>query len=421
MADGNRPADGAPPDPDALLAEGYHRRLGIGESAFRQLAEYLERREYEGRPYWHVSDYRRGIERGTVLIGGTVVRGFPKVPRTLVLETGVPEGFPDHDAVAVEEKLNGYNVRVARIGSDDGDDGDLLAFTRSGLICPFTTRVLERLVELEPLFDAFPDAMVCGEMIGPENPYTAHEYADVDSLAFRAFDWRDRESGDPLPVRERRERYERFDVPQTRLFGIYDVAESGRSPTTDGSGREDGGDSPKGKPTAADEVRRIIERLDERGREGVVMKSLDGREQLKYTTSAANVGDLAYAFSLPFDYGQAFMFRRLIREAFQSVEWDESDEEARERTHDLGEAILLSMRDTIETVAEGESVGERHTVRASPEAVDALLEHLRGQGLRIEIESDEREDGDRVVTFCKRTQSTNDKTKNYLEGQVVRE
>ncbi|QFU81209.1 RNA ligase [Natronorubrum aibiense] len=371
----------------------YHRLLGMNRDAFADLESHLEERTYDGQSYRHVPDYRRGVERGTVLISDTVVRGFPKVPRTLVLSEGVPERFADRpeDRIAVEEKLNGYNVRVVRL------DGDRLAFTRSGMICPFTTRILERLVGLESLFEQYPEAMVCGEMIGPENPYTAHDYPDVDSIAFRAFDWRDRESGEPLPVETRRERYETFDVPQTRLFGQFEV------------------------DAAAAEIRRIIEELDAKDREGVVMKSPDGKAQLKYTTSAANRGDLAYAFSLPFDYGQPFMFRRLLREGFQSVEWDESDTVARERAHELGEAILLSMRETIETVDAGNSVGERHTVRASPETVDVLLEHLERQGLTIEIEDDRREDGDRVCTFLKETRSTIDKTRNYLDGHIVKE
>ncbi|WP_049922159.1 RNA ligase [Halopiger djelfimassiliensis] len=371
----------------------YHRLLGMGESAFEALTAHLEERNYEGLEYRHVPDYRHGVERGTVLIDGEVVRGFPKIPRTLVLAEGIPERFGDHECerIAVEEKLNGYNVRVARL------DGELLAFSRSGIVCPFTTRILERLVDLEPLFEAHPTAMVCGEMIGPENPYTAHEYPGVDSIAFRAFDWRDRESGEPLSVGDRRERYERFDVPQTRLFGRYEI---------------DG---------AADSVCEIVRELDAEDREGVVMKSPDGTAHLKYTTAASNQGDLAYAFSLPFDYGKPFMFRRLIREGFQTVEWDESDETARKRAHELGEAILLSMRDTIETIDEGGTVGERHTVRASSETIEVLLEHLRGQGLQLEIEADRREDGDRVVTFCKRTQATNDKIRNYLDGHIVEE
>ncbi|WP_049929217.1 RNA ligase [Halopiger goleimassiliensis] len=373
-----------------MSATEYHKLLGIGPTAFDGLADHLEERDYEGRTYRHVPDARRGVERGTVLIEGTVVRGFPKVPRTLVLETGIPEGF-DARTVAVEEKLNGYNVRIARV------DGELLAFSRSGIVCPFTTRIVERDLALEGLFEAHPEAMVCGEMIGPENPYTAHEYDGIDSIAFRAFDWRDRVTGHPLPVEERRRRYDRFAVPQAPSLGTFDRDE------------------------AAGEVRRIVDELDAQDREGVVMKSPDATTQLKYTTSAANRGDLAYAFSLPFEYGRSFVFRRLIREAFQSVEWDESTDEAAARAHDLGEAILLSMCETIETIDAGGVAGKEHTVRASGETIDALLEHLRGQGLAVDVLEDRTEDGDRVVTFRKPSRSTTDRTENYLEGQVVRE
>ncbi|ADD04686.1 MJ0414 family protein [Natrialba magadii ATCC 43099] len=369
----------------------YHRLLGIGDAAFASLEPHLQQRNYEGLEYRHVPDYRRGVERGTVLIDGEVVRGFPKVPRTLVLETGIPTQFDEHEQVAVEEKLNGYNVRVARI------HGEQLAFSRSGMVCPFTTRLLRRLVDLAALFEEYPKAMVCGEIIGPENPYTAHEYPDVDSIAFRAFDWRDRESGKPLPIRERRERYEAFGVPQTPLFEIVDVDD------------------------AAASVQELIHELDAEDREGVILQSLDGDTLLKYTTSASTNSDLAYAFSLPFDYGQAFMFRRLLREGYQTVEWDEDDEAARERAHELGESILCSMREAIQSVEDGDTLGERHTVRASDETIDVLFEHLRGQGLTIDIEDDFHEDGDRVVTFCKRTPSSNDTIRNYLDGHIVRE
>ena len=370
----------------------YHRRLGIGESAFETLEDHLEHRNYEGEEYRHLPDYRQDVERGTALIAGAVVRGFPKIPRALVLSEGVPTHFGDEcDRIVAEEKLNGYNVRIASV------DGDVLAFSRSGIVCPFTTRLLDRLLDLEPLFDDHPTAMVCGEMIGPENPYTVHDYPEVDSLAFRAFDWRDRESGDPLPVDERRERYDRYEVPQAPHFGRFAVAD------------------------AAAELRPILDDLDAENREGVVLKSPDGTVQLKYTTAASTRSDLAHGFALPFDYGREFMFRRLVREAFRTVERDVPDDVARDRAHEVGEAILLPMREAIEAVDDGDPVGERHTVRAGPETVDVLLEHLHGQGLQLEIEADYRENGDRVLTFRKRMQATADKIGHYLEGGIVRE
>ncbi|MFC7007074.1 RNA ligase [Halalkalicoccus salilacus] len=367
---------------------GEHEPLGVSRETFEELRDEFTERRYDGLEYRHLSNGRRGLERGTVLIADTAVRGFPKVPRTLVIDPSVPERFDG--PIAVEEKLNGYNARIARI------EGRTFAFTRSGIVCPYTTWLADGL-GIEEFFKHNPEYTLCGEVIGPENPYTAHDYPGVDSIAFRAFDVRDRETGEPLPVRERHDLCEEYGIPQTPLLGIHEPREAVR------------------------ELPAIVEALDEEGREGVVMKSLDGAGQLKYTTSAAHRGDLAFAFSLPFDYGRDFVFRRLIREAFQSVEFEDSAATREERARALGEAILLSMTDAVETVESGGTVGERHTVRGDSGVLESLFEHLRDQGLTIEIEEDRREDGERVVTFLKRTQSTNDKIRTYLDGTIVRE
>jgi putative ATP-dependent DNA ligase len=366
----------------------YRDTLGITEEEYGDLLDRLTERTYRGRTYRHLPDYRGDFDRGLVLIDGRVVRGFPKIPRTLVLREGIPRHFGDE--VIVEEKLDGYNTRVACVDEP-------LAFTRGGIVCPFTTHEVRRLLDLESFFADHPDLMLCGEMIGPENPYTAHDYPGVDSVAFRAFDVRRRSTGESLPVPERRELCARYDVPQVPYHGAFSVAE------------------------ATEAVPEIVRDLDAEGREGIVMKSPDVDRQLKYTTSSANRGDLAYAFSLPFDYGQAFMFRRIIREAFQSTEWGEDEDERRERARDLGEGILLSMIDSVDRVDDGEILGERHTVRSDPAVIDRLLSHLREMGLKIVVEEDRTEDGERVVTFLKRTQSTNDKISAYLDGQIVQE
>ncbi|WP_254543362.1 RNA ligase [Halomarina pelagica] len=367
----------------------YHESLGVSRADFEALAEHFQERVYEGRRYRALPDARRSLERGTALLDGVVVRGFPKVPRTFVLETGVPRHFDG--PFVVEEKLNGYNVRAVRV------EGEVLAFTRGGLICPFTTWAVRDRLPVEAYFDAHPESMLCAEAIGPENPYTAHDYPAVESLAFRVFDLRDRTTGEPLPVAERRERCAAFDLPAVRQFGTY---------------------RPEG---AAAELRSVVDGLDAENREGVVMKSLDGSTLLKYTTSAANRGDLAYAFSVPFDYGRDFVFRRLVREAFQSVEWDEDEATRAERARAVGEAILEPMAGTFEAVADGDLAGERHTVRGPPAVVDALLAHLREQGIHVVVEADAVEAGERVVTYLKRMAATTDRTRAYLDGAIVRE
>ncbi|MFW6384796.1 MAG: RNA ligase [Halodesulfurarchaeum sp.] len=362
--------------------------LGVEEAEAEEVLEHFTEATYRGRTYRYLSNARRGIERGTAIVDDAVVRGYPSIPRVLVLETGIPAYFDG--PLAVTEKLNGFNVRIVNLEEP-------LAFTRGGYICPYTTDIARDLLGLESFFDDFPEQMLCTEFIGPENPYTAHEYPDVDSVAARVFDVRDRESGASMDVENRRELLTDYDLPQPELFGTYDPDD------------------------AVSAVRDVIEDLDERGREGVVMQSVDGRDLLKYTTGHQHRSDLAFAFSLPFDYGRDFLFSRLIREGFQAVEFDEDGEELRERAHGLGEALLEPMVETIRQAETDATIGERHTVRAPPGTVDALLSHLERQNVTVEIESDRRDDGLRVVEFVKVSSTTRDKIDHFLAGGTIDE
>ncbi|WP_135664005.1 RNA ligase [Halorhabdus rudnickae] len=372
-------------DADPALADA----LGVPPDDLESLLEQFQHETFEGQRYRHLADARHGIERGTAIVAGGVVRGFPSIPRTLVLDPGVPGHFDGR--LTIEEKRNGYNVRIARI------DGDILGFTRSGYLCPYTTATVRELLDSGAFFEEHPDLMLCGELIGPENPYTPHEYPDVESARIEVFDVRHRETGTALSVPRRRKLCETYDLPQVPDFGEYDPA------------------------TAPEAVRSVIADLDRERKEGVVMQSIDGTRQLKYTTSATHRADLEHAFSLPFDYGRDFVFPRIVREAFQAVELDHSKGESRQRARELGESILLPAIETIRAVERSETVGEEHTVRADPDVIEALLSHLRNQGITIEIERDEREADQRVVTFVKVAQATRDNARDYLEGKLIDE
>ncbi|MEF8825559.1 MAG: RNA ligase [Halapricum sp.] len=369
----------------------WYDRLDTTADAPSELFEHFQSQSDAGLEYQYLADARHGVERGTVVVEttGAIVRGYPSVPRVLVLDPGIPEYFGG-DRISIEEKLDGFNVRIVDV---DGTK----AFTRSGYVCPYTTARAQESLDPAAFFDDHPEKTLCAELIGPENPYTPHDYAGIETNEFRVFGIRDRDTGRPLPPEQRRKVCEEYGFSQPRMFGWH-AAEEG--------------------PTA---VRDAIETLDTEGREGVVMKSEDGTSILKYTTESTHHSELAYAFSLPFEYGRDFLFSRLLREAFQTVEFDGSAERRRERARDLGESILLPMAETIEAVADGETVGERHTVRGDPETIDALLTHLQEFHLTLEIESDRRVDGERVVTFSKVAESTNDRIEHYLDGGVVDE
>jgi len=369
-------------------------RLDSTASSPSELFEHFERRVTDGRTYHVLPDARHGVERGTAIFpdADVVVSGYPSLPRMLVLDAGVESVFDPGETVVVEEKLDGYNVRIV------GVDGTILALTRSGYVCPYTTARVRALLDPGEFFADHPDEMLCAEMIGPETPYTTHDYDDVDSDAIRVFGIRDRETGEPLSVTERRARCEQYGFSQPRLFGRSDRA------------------------AAVPLVREAIEALDAAGREGVVLKTADGTPTVKYTTAAQHHAELAHAFALPFDYGRDFLLSRVVREAFRAAEFDAGDEAAlRRRARELGESILLPMVETIEEVEAGDVAGERHTVRGDAESVDALLDHLRDQSLTLDVVADSREDGDRVVEFVKVAAATTDRVRYFLEGGTVDE
>ncbi|MFC5367123.1 RNA ligase [Salinirubrum litoreum] len=396
----------------------YYDRIDSTAADPPDLFEHFERRSVDGRVYHVLPSPSHGVEGGTVIdpTADAVVRGYPSVPRVLVLDPGLTTVFDADESVVIEEKLNGANVRVVdlravaeRDVTDHGersatgtDAGGLaaegpVALTRSGHVCPYTTERVRDALDLDPFFADHPEAMLCAELIGPETPYTTHDYADVGGDAIRVFGVRDRETGRPLPVSERRERCVSYDLPQVASFGRVEAER------------------------AAATVREVIETLDDERREGVVVKSVDGSEMVKYTTEAQHHADLAHAFGLPFDYGQDFLFSRVIREVFQTVEFDEDAERRRARAHALGESILLPAADAVETVAGGGAVGTDHTVRGTPATVTALLDHLREQSITVEVRADDREDGERVVRFRKRSAASTDRIAHYLDGGIVDE
>ncbi|MEM0112795.1 MAG: RNA ligase, partial [Fervidicoccaceae archaeon] len=104
-----------------------------------------------------------------------VIPGYPQIARILILNKAVPQHFKD--LVVVEEKMNGYNVRVVEYA------GKLLALTRGGFICPYTTHRLERIFR-EREVDELDGHIVFGEVVGEENPYTRYSYPECRDFCF---------------------------------------------------------------------------------------------------------------------------------------------------------------------------------------------------------------------------------------------
>ncbi|PKL71522.1 MAG: RNA ligase [Methanobacteriales archaeon HGW-Methanobacteriales-2] len=332
--------------------------------------------------------FRKGLgkmEAGTMVIKGEsmeVIRGFPKIRRTLMLRPALEKHFPRE--VAVEEKMNGYNVRIAKV------NGKIVAFTRGGYICPYTSRKATQILDLDEFFQNYPEMVICGEMVGTLNPYVSHYYPEVGKLGFRIFDLREKLTNKPLPVLDKRELLADYHLEPVRLLGIFPVKE------------------------APENIMEITNELGKNDREGVVMKDPQMElEPLKYTSSQAQAAELEYALSFPFDLAQAFLFSRIIREGFQAHEAGETGEKLRERALRMGESALYPMLQTISKVEQGELAAEDLLIEVDNlEEAEEFIRHLRD--LKVMATLVEVKDGKAVIRRIH--QSTNDRINNYLDG-----
>lgn len=333
------------------------------------------------------------IERGTVLYekgdSFEVIMGFPKIRRAMVLDTTLKKHFSGLEKITVEEKMNGYNVRVAKV------KGDILAITRSGYVCPYSTERAKEKLDLR-FFNDFPEFVLYGEMIGPDNPYVPKEIYGIESVEFYIFDIREKNSGNPLTISRKRKILEEYDFLQVERFGEFPLE------------------------TAAEEIAKIVRELGKKEHEGVVIKDPDMiLAPLKYTSSQSNCSDLKHAFRFYNEAGRDYMLSRIVREGFQTVEWNENEAEFKKRYMQLGESILSPLRESVRTVKNGQRLYEDVRIRVKDLKIATEFEnYLKRLGVDAIFELPYPAGNEYIINIKKVNKSTSDKTQAMWEGEL---
>ncbi len=344
--------------------------LGISRERAQRLLESRSTRLMRYRSLRYITLRRdvAGHYEGTVIFllpdgGYKVVEGYPHIQRVLLLSRALPGHFIDR--VVVEEKMDGHNVRVVRVA------GKVLAVTRGGYVCPYTTARMRRKygAGLEKLFDVLgDDAVVAGEVVGLENPYTRYYYPEAPDWDYFVFDIY--VEGRPVPVDERRRIASEHGLRNVPQLAVVD--------------KDDW-----------QTVQDIVNSLDETGREGVVLKDPEYRvPPLKYTTSYINTRDIREGMRFPFDEGHTFIFPRVLRQMFKAFEEEWSDERIREEARRLGEAILLPAIESVRRFARGEPLAEEFTLTfQTPEELEEFIVYAAQLGVPITVVSVDVGDG----------------------------
>jgi putative ATP-dependent DNA ligase len=298
----------------------------------------------DGGEYLRLTDDFHGLPRGTVLAAGRVVYGYPHIGRILQLETGLAQQF--EGPFWVEEKVDGYNVRVARL------DGEVVALTRGGFVCPFTT---DRLPDLLPLtvFEERPELVVCAEVAGPDQPYVVGHPPQVPSdVALFAFDLMAVDAPGFLTDAETQALLTRYGLPRVERFGRFEAADWAT-------------------------LRTLLTTLGREHREGVVFKedAPSGR-RAKYVTGTSCIDDiLATVDNLPQLPPEYFTGRVLRLALFLAEQGEETLPGARDA---LGRAFLDGLMDAIGRFRAQHRVSHTHLCRfRDRRQAERLLAHLR--------------------------------------------
>lgn len=356
----------------------------MDEDVLKVLKEKKNIEEFSmyGIRFWRLTQEFRKFPRGTVFHDGGIIHGYPRIMRVLNLERGIKRYFKNH--FYVEEKVDGYNARISRVNDR------VLAFSRGGFICPFTTDRLNDLVNTD-FFDRYPDLILCGEVVGPGNPYNVEVIPYIkDDVIFLAFDIM-QSDGTFLNHETKQDILREFNIKIVNIWGPYTEEDTNF-------------------------IKKIVLELNTSGREGIVIKPVDHGKTIKFVTLNSCLRDLEATSHLIGEIPSGFFIQRIMRAIFFSHEFGIPLED--EFLLNSAKALYLSSQSALIDVSRGEYIRETFRIKMkNEENINALIRHLQRGGVKTKITSLER-DGDYYrVTFVKIYNKATKEFRQKLNGK----
>ncbi len=305
------------------------------------------KKKYDGLEYEYVV---KGKDRGEVRILGKnrnmIIPTFPHIKRIFSLSAG----FKHLGRTAwVEEKVDGYNLRVVCI------DGNLYAFTRGGVLCPFSTEKVRELKKLNEFFIDNPDIVVNGEMAGPNNPYIKQwpPYVKRD-VKFFIFDMM--QDGKFLDIKTRLDLVDTYELDHVRYFGSLDV----------------------------DGVKNVVmQHYTEM--EGIVLKSEDRKLAVKYVFPDSDIDDIRVGVVLFPEIKPGYYLQRLVRSA---IFLNENKIDPERYYNDIGKAFIDGFEGIVGKILDGGEIYEDFTIfvknpKTANDLVNLFSEHIHVEVVEI--------------------------------------
>ncbi|MDQ2069775.1 RNA ligase [Natronospira bacteriovora] len=306
-----------------------------------------ERLAFGGMAYARLTDEIRGVPKGSVVLpDGVVVPGYPSIARIQALDPGLGKQFDG--PFWAEEKMDGFNIRIF------AHEGEVHALSRGGFVCPFATDRMQDLLD-PAIFEAHPNLILCAELVGPDNPYleghSPQVQEDVDLFIFDMME----QNREGFLSQEARMRYLReFNLPHAEIFGRFG-------------------------PDDINKLGELILKLDEEGKEGLVLKPEDQSQRAKYVTGRSNTYDFSVTGEGLLDLPPEYFTNRLMRMGLFMAEHGQQQDH--ERLSELGHALMQGLFRAIEISKDHNRVGSPFRCRFNQrENAYRFIQHIEDTG-----------------------------------------
>ncbi len=343
-----------------------------------------QRKAWDGTEYIRFIDSYGHVERGTAIINGKVIWGFPHIKRIFTLENGLAKNMPPYTAY-LEEKIDGFNVRIA------STNGKIYAFSRGGFVDAFVTEKAREL-KLERFFSDYPESILCCEMIG-NTPYT-EPTNDFDTRLY-VFDI-DEGDGVYLRVDERYRLLTKYKIESVPKLGKFNCK--------------------KGKKEYT-KLRKLFLNLNNGKREGIVFKSQDRKYVVKYVTPWSDINDIAQASDCFFDMPIGFFYQRVLRSAFAISDFGL---DRKKYEQELGNAFYERLVSAINNSKAGKPIAAEFQISITDLRVwEDIKKHMSKEVKLEEISTNIGNDGKTRIRFIKIYKETTKTLTAYANGKGI--
>lgn len=319
------------------------------------------------------------IPRGTVLTDKRIIYGYPHISRIFTLEKGVQRNIKQ-DKVYIEEKIDGFNVRIAKMNNK------IYAFSRGGFLDRFSTEKA-RGMKLEKLFKNNRNYVLCGEMLG-NTPYTKPtKNFDIKLYVFDIMNGK----GNFLNCEKKYELIRKYSLGSVPLLA-------------------------KCNRNELDKIKKIARSLNKSKKEGMVIKAANRETIAKYVTAESDIADIEEISDLFFDMPKGFFYQRILRSSFFVKDFDlDQDEYAKK----LGLAFYKGLIKAIRRLEKEDELTEEFEIKIKDLGIwDDIRKHMSKEVKIEEVFRKKEKEGTRI-RFLKKYKKTTKILRSMIKGKSI--